>query len=172
MLALIVAIMLLSLLPYARAQDSLQSENLKPYEVTYGGSTFEVRAAMPGDGKVDGIEVYPEYGSILLTLEVGSQSNGGEFTIILPRALIDAKDKGLDSKFLVVVDGENVDYNETLPTQTERMLKFPLPADAFEVEIFGSQVVPELPVGLIAIFGSVISAVLIYHRFRHVIFSV
>jgi hypothetical protein len=64
------------------------------------------------------------------------------------------------------VDGEPIEYQETSTTVAERTLKFPIPDDAFEIEIFGSQVVPELPIGLIVIFGSVISLVLVFHRIR------
>ncbi|HEV8405328.1 MAG TPA: hypothetical protein VGQ13_05410 [Nitrososphaera sp.] len=127
---------------------------------------------MPSDGSVDGIEVYPEYGSILLTLDVGSQSGQGELAIILPRGLIDSKEGGVDSEFLVIVDGEDVEYEETQTTGTERVLTFPLPEDAFEVEIFGTQVVPEFPLAIVTIASSaMIGLVLIFQRIRRIRFS-
>jgi len=166
------AVMLFSLLPYAKAQDDLESKNLRTYEVTYEGHTFEVKAAMTNNGTINGIQVNPEVGSILLTLDAGSQSGENDLTIILPRGLIDSKEADADSEFLVIVDSEDVEYKEILTTETERVLKFPLPEDSSEVEIFGSQVVPEFAFLIVTIASSgIMGAVLVFHRTRRVTFS-
>jgi hypothetical protein len=61
----LLTLVLLFALPGAYAQSP---QNLEPYEVTYEGNDFEIRAAMSNNAGIEGVEVYPEYGSILLTL--------------------------------------------------------------------------------------------------------
>ena len=68
--------------------------------------------------------------------------------ITLPRALIDAKLNGEDDDFFVLVDGEEVDFDETT-TSTDRTLTIAFPDGAEEIEIIGTFVVPEF--GTIAV---------------------
>ncbi|PIN95332.1 MAG: copper-binding protein, partial [Nitrosopumilus sp. CG10_big_fil_rev_8_21_14_0_10_33_7] len=64
------------------------------------------------------------------------------------RALIDAKMGDQDDTFFVLVDGEEVDFEETT-TSTDRTLTILFPAGAEEIEIIGTTVVPEF--GTIAV---------------------
>ena len=48
-----------------------------------------------------------------------------------------------DDSFFVIVDGEEVDFTETMTTSTERTLTIDFPAGSEEIEIFGTFVVPE-----------------------------
>jgi len=77
--------------------------------------------------------------SLILTI---STTSDGELTITLPRALIDAKINGEDDDFFVLVDGEEVDFDETA-TSTDRTLTIEFPDGAEEIEIIGTFVVPE-----------------------------
>ncbi len=77
--------------------------------------------------------------SLILTI---STTSDGELTITLPRALIDAKINGEDDDFFVLVDGEEVDFDETA-TSTGRTLTIEFPDGAEEIEIIGTFVVPE-----------------------------
>ena len=83
--------------------------------------------------------------SLILTI---STTSDGELTITLPRALIDAKLNGEDDDFFVLVDGEEVDFDETT-TSTDRTLTIAFPDGAEEIEIIGTFVVPEF--GTIAV---------------------
>jgi hypothetical protein len=161
----IAAVMLFPFIPSVNAQESPSEQDLETYQVTYEEHTFEVKAALSNDGTISGMELVPEVASILLTLEAGSED--GELTIILPRDLIDSKDEGVDDEFFIVVDGFDVEPEEILTTETERALKFPVPADAIEVEIFGSQVIPEFPLGLLIASSATIGLVPLLHRIRH-----
>jgi len=56
-------------------------------------------AAATNGGKVTGIQVNPDYGSILISFQTGPEDQGSELTLVLPRNLIDSRDQGTDSKF-------------------------------------------------------------------------
>ena len=126
---------------------------------TFGGST-----ATPGGGtkiKVEGTDFTVNYkitgGKLVsITPDVDAHSlriaitanQDGSLEITLPRALIDAKMGDQDDTFFVLVDGEEVDFEETT-TSTDRTLTIQFPAGAEEIEIIGTFVVPEF--GTIAV---------------------
>jgi hypothetical protein len=141
-----------------------QSAGAESYEVKYGDQEFEIQAVMPGEGRIGSIQVFPEYGSIYLTLDVDPEAGDGELRIVLPRSLIDSKtEDATDMDFLVLVDGEDVEYSES-STSLARELRIPILADATEVEIFGSQVLPEFPFGIVPVIVSAITIFLIIYR--------
>ncbi len=90
-------------------------------------------------GSVLGIT--PDVDANSLLIEISTTSDG-ELTIILPRALIDAKIGDDDDDFFVLVDGEEVDFDET-KTSTERTLIIPFFDGSEEIEIIGTFVIPE-----------------------------
>lgn len=61
------------------------------------------------------------------------------FTITLPRELIDAKSGFADSEFFVLLNGEEVDFVETM-SENERTLKFLCPKKTSEIEVIGNQI--------------------------------
>ena len=100
-------------------------------------STFDLTTSL-SNGSVKSIDVDAEFDSIILTVET-SETRDGELIITLPRALIDSKYDSADDEFIVLVNGEEADFDETSTTSTERTLKIPVPAGAEEVEIIGTQ---------------------------------
>ena len=134
--------------PIAIAQTEGGGANLKTFKASYRGQSFDVKAAIPNNGTIDDIEVYPEYGSIYITLTMGS--GGQHMKIILPRNLIDSKANGTDIRYVVVVDSKPTIYEETRTTSSERELTFSIPTDTSDIEIFGRQVVPEFPGAVVA----------------------
>src|SRR3972149_90231 len=95
------------------------------YKIT-GGSVLSVT---PDD----------EANSLVVAIKTTSD---GVLTITLPRALIDAKINGQDDNFFVLIDGEEVEFEETA-TGTDRTLTIAFPDGAEEIEIIGTFVVPE-----------------------------
>ena len=87
--------------------------------------------------------------SLIIAIEA---TNDGVLTITLPRSLIDAKFNGEDDDFFVLIDGEEVDFDEVL-TSTDRTLTISFPAGAEEIEIIGTMVVPE--------FGTIAALILV-----------
>lgn len=104
------------------------------YKIT-GGSVLSVT---PDD----------EANSLVVAIKTTSD---GQLTITLPRALIDAKTNGEDDDFFVLIDGEEVEFEETT-TSTDRTLTINFPDGAEEIEIIGTFVVPE--------FGTIAALVL------------
>ncbi len=87
------------------------------------------------------LSITPDVDSNSLIIEISTTSDG-ELTIILPRALIDAKLNGDDDEFFVLVDAEEMDFDET-KTSTERTLVIQFFDGTEEIEIIGTFVIPE-----------------------------
>ncbi len=86
-------------------------------------------------------------------LAISLQTTGdGTLTITLPRTVIDAKTSPGDDQFFVLEDGEEVDFQES-KTSTDRTLTISFPDGTEQIEIIGTQVVPE--------FGSLADAVIV-----------
>jgi len=136
-------------------------------KVTYGGpnrtaeTTFEfgatgVTGTTPTFGRsltVEGFGVGYQItgGSIIsITTDIDQSSliieieavDDGELTITLPRELIDAKIGDADDDFFVLVDAEEVDFDET-KTDSDRTLTIGFSAGTEEIEIIGTFVIPE-----------------------------
>ena len=145
------------IVPVANAQQDTQE--LRPTEVTQDGNRFNVMTAVSNGGSVTGIQVFPEYGSILISIETGSEDEDSQLRIVLPRDLIDSRDQDTDSKFDVIVEGKPTEYTEVRATDASRELEVPLPGGTSQVEIFGSHIVPEFPVAFLV--GIVTFAIMI-----------
>ena len=87
------------------------------------------------------LSVTPDDDANSLIIGIDTTSDG-ELTITLPRELIDAKINGDDDAFFVLIDGEEVEFDES-STSSDRTLTIPFPDGAEEIEIIGSFVVPE-----------------------------
>jgi plastocyanin len=131
--------------------------------VTYQGNSFAVEASL-SNGSVKRIDIVPDFTSIILTVET-SATEDGELMITLPRALIDSKTGAMDDDFIILVEGDEADYTEHHATDTERVLTIAVPAGTEEIEIVGTNVVPEFPVAMIAIAG-MFAAMIAAYRLR------
>ncbi len=92
------------------------------------------------NGKVLGMKIDSQSKSLLVAIQT---SNDGVLTITLPRALIDAKVGNQDDKYFILLDGQEADFSETNTTSTDRTLSIPFVYGTEEIEIMGTQVVPE-----------------------------
>jgi len=104
------------------------------------------------EGAVDSIG-YEITGGKLLSITPSVQDNSliilidatddGSLTLTIPRSVLDAVlENGEDDAFFVLVDGEEVDFDETT-SSTDRILTIAFQAGAEEIEIIGTFVVPE-----------------------------
>jgi hypothetical protein len=116
------------------------------------------------NGNVKSINVDPDFVSILLAVETGNMDDG-ELVIEVPRALLDSRSNGVDDYFVVLVDGEEVEYEERNTTDNARELVIPVFAGSGEVEILGTEVVPEFPFAII-VMGAVAAMTVAAGRFR------
>ncbi len=142
-----------------RAQGTYTVKVLYGTEARTAETTFEFGGVIGGPGpsgpsiNVEGYDVgysitggsilsiTPDVDANSLIIEISTTSDG-ELTITLPRALIDAKLNGDDDDFFVLVDGEEVDFDET-KTSSDRTLTIAFPDGAEEIEIIGTFVIPE-----------------------------
>ena len=127
----------------------------------FGGSTGSTAGTTVKVDRTDFVLSYKITGGSVLSVTPDDEAHSlviaikttsdGQLTITLPRALIDAKTNGQDDDFFVLIDGEEVDFEETT-TSTDRTLTIAFPDGAEEIEIIGSFVVPE--------FGTIAAMVL------------
>jgi len=91
-------------------------------------------------GKLLGIMPDVDANSLIIRIEA---TDDGTLTLTIPRSVLDAVfENGEDDDFFVLIDGEEVDFDETT-TSTDRTLTIEFPAGAEEIEIIGTFVIPE-----------------------------
>ena len=90
-------------------------------------------------GKVT--SVMPDVDSNSLIVKI-NPNDAGTITLELPRSVVDAKMSNTDDEFFVLIDGEVVDFEESV-TKTHRTLTVSFPAGSEEIEVIGTFVVPE-----------------------------
>lgn len=64
----------------------------------------------------------------------------GTLTVTIPRKLLDAKSNGQDDHFYVLMNGQEIDFTETMKTSMARTLLIPFKQDTVLIEIIGAQV--------------------------------
>ena len=82
------------------------------------------------------IKITPDYEAFSLIITINSMDDG-ELTMTLPRTVIDAKNGEKDDDFFVLVDGGEVEFDETA-TSTDRTLTIQFPKGSEEIEIIGT----------------------------------
>jgi predicted secreted protein with PEFG-CTERM motif len=119
------------------------------YKIT-GGS---VLSATPDD----------DANSLIIAIQTTSD---GVLTITLPREVIDAKINGEDDDFFILIDGEEVEFEE-VKTATDRTLTIAFPDGAEEIEIIGSFVIPEFgTIAVLILAIAIISIIAVSARTR------
>ncbi len=112
------------------------------------------------NGKVLGIKADIQSKSLIVSIQT---TGDGVLTITLPRALINATlpSTGQDDKYYVLVDGQEADnFQETSTTATDRTLSIPFTDGTEEIEIIGTQIVPEFgPIAALVLAIAIISII-------------
>jgi predicted secreted protein with PEFG-CTERM motif len=114
------------------------------------------------NGSISRIQVDEDFNSLIITVRTGD--NDGTLTITLPREVIDAKLNGADDEFIVLVDGEEAEYEETDTTATSRTLSIAVPAGSSEIEIIGTFVIPEFGIIAALVLAVAVGAIIIISR--------
>ncbi len=140
-------------------------------------TTFQFTGSAAGQGntiKVDGTDLSVKYsitnGKVIgmkadkqsKSLLVAIQTTGdGVLTVTLPRALINATTPdGKDDQYYVLSDGQQADFEETGNTKTDRTLSIPFTDGTEEIEIIGTQIVPEFgPIAALVLAIAIISII-------------
>jgi len=107
--------------------------------VSVSGSSDLIGYEITG-GKLLGIITDFDANSLIISIQA---DDDGSLTLTIPRSVLDALfENGDDDDFFVLIDGEEVDFDETT-TSTDRTLTIAFPAGAEEIEIIGTFVIPE-----------------------------
>ncbi|MDE1867387.1 MAG: PEFG-CTERM sorting domain-containing protein [Thaumarchaeota archaeon] len=95
------------------------------------------------------------------TLTVNLQATSdGQITLKIPRSVLDAKAGVKDDSFFVLVDGEEKDSFTDMPSSNIRTLTIPFGMGAEQIEIIGTQIVPEFgPIAALVLAIAIISII-------------
>lgn len=116
----------------------------KNYHLEVDGNSFDIKYNFDGD--LIAMDVDKESTSLLIGTDNVKDTN---FQITLPDDLIRAD----NNEFVVLVNGYETEYKETSGADT--VLTFFVSDLTEEIEIIGTYVVPEFPLGVILVFGSI-----------------
>jgi len=108
------------------------------------------------DADVIAMAIDQESKSLLVGIENAKDS---QFMISFPKEMIDAE----NGEFAILVNGVEIEY-EISSDSKDYALIFYVPVDSEEVEIIGTHVIPEFPIGVIAIIGIVMMGSIIVSR--------
>lgn len=115
------------------------------------------------NANVIAMEIDPESKSLLIGLD---KTYDSQFFIELEHDLINAE----NNEFIILVDGEEVDYQVT--SNSERStFEFFVPVGSEEVEIIGTHVIPEFPIGAVFGFIVMISSVMLFAKMKPSFFT-
>ena len=131
---------------------------------TTGGNTIKVDGTDLSvkysitNGKVLGIKADIQSKSLIVSIQT---TGDGVLTVTLPRALINATlPTGQDDKYYVLVDTQEADVQETSTTTTDRTLSIPFTDGTEEIEIIGTQIIPEFgPIAALVLAIAIVSII-------------
>jgi hypothetical protein len=104
------------------------------------GKTFPIKYSIKG-GKLVGI--LDDKDRTTLVLVINPSAKGGNFTIELPRHVIDSKGaSNADTKYQIKIDGKGVDYKEVANNVNARILSIDFSKDNRFIELIGTQMTP------------------------------
>lgn len=124
------------------------------YVLKFDGHTFDIAYIVNGD--VLAMAIDPESKSLLVGLENTIDS---KFSIRFNPELIQAT----NNEYVVLVDGQDVDYQFTQDPDGFN-LSFFVPTGTQEVEVIGTSVIPEFPIGVIFVLVTMITSVIIFTK--------
>lgn len=100
------------------------------------GTSFSILYSAT-NGKILGIKADMQAKALIVSIQT---TGDGVFTATLPRALINAiLPNGQDDKYYVLLDNQEVSFQETSTTTTDRTLSIPFTDGTQEIEIIGTQ---------------------------------
>ncbi|MEW6588206.1 MAG: hypothetical protein AB1299_03465 [Thermoproteota archaeon] len=150
-LYVLMAIMILSWFQISFADSGI-------YKLVVEGKTFDIKYKF--DGNVIAMEVDQESTSLLIgTADVTNSM----FEIGFSSKLLSAT----NGEFIVLVDGLETDYSISY-SNGDPTMTFPIESGSEEVEIVGTNIIPEFPLGAVAVMGIVSSIALILSRTKSV----
>ena len=125
------------------------------YQLTVDDNSFEINYST--NGKVIAMAIDQELSSLLVGLE--NVENDSNFEIEFVSELISAE----NNEFAVLVNGYEVDYGIST-SNVGTKLTIPIFADTEEIEIIGTHVIPEFPLGIFLVLVFTIMFVVFFSK--------
>ncbi|GBL42324.1 hypothetical protein LBMAG54_08510 [Nitrosopumilaceae archaeon] len=110
------------------------------------------------NANVVAMEIDPESTSLLIGLD---NTYDSRFFIGLEHELISAQ----NNEFIILVDGQETDYEISSDSDSSTFAFF-VPTGTEEIEIIGTHVIPEFPIGAIFGFAVMISTIMIFAKIK------
>ncbi len=123
-----------------------------------GNQSYQVNYNISG-ATINNISINPDDTSLIIDM---TTTDSGTLTMSMPRSLIDAKSGNADDQFIVLTDGADTDFNETQTTANDRAITVAFPAGTEQIEIIGTQVVPEFGTLSFAILAIAILSIVVF----------
>ena len=134
---------------FSPKSDVVETTNI--FEVDAGSSgTFDVKYTIKG-GTIKDILIDPEIFALIVQIDA---SDEGTITLDLPRDAIGAeKQDGKDDLFIILIDGVEVPYQESVTNSDSRLITIKFEQGDSDIEIIGTYIIPE--------FGTIVMMVLL-----------
>ena len=129
------------------------------FQVNDGGQGYDIPYSIVG-GKVNDMKV--DFPSFALTLSINATRNG-VVSLDIPREFMDAKKMdGSDEKFIVLINGTEVQPSEVPGSSLSRNVTINFLKDDSQIELIGTQIVPEFPLAMPILLIGIISSLVFY----------
>ncbi|MFB5629408.1 MAG: PEFG-CTERM sorting domain-containing protein [Nitrosarchaeum sp.] len=127
----------------------------KTFEVNAGShGTFDVEYSISG-GIVKNMLIDKDIFALIVTID---STDNGSITLKIPREALDAKKQDkTDDIFIIIIDGIEVPYQETITNSDSRIITINFEQGDSDIEIIGTTIIPEF--GTIAIMILVIGII-------------
>ena len=124
--------------------------------IPVGGTNFSISYTITKGTVVD-IKTDIQSKSLIIYIQT---TGDGILTITLPRALIDSQTNGHDDQFFVLNNGQEANFQEINKTSVDRTLSIPFLDGTEQIEIIGTQVVPEFgPIAALVLAIALVSII-------------
>ncbi|MEC4848271.1 MAG: PEFG-CTERM sorting domain-containing protein [Nitrosarchaeum sp.] len=140
----------------AQTLESDSFSNPSEYVLEIGEHEYSISYTV--NANVIAMAIDPESKSLLIGLD---KTYDSQFFIGLEHDLINAE----NNDFIILVDGEEVDYQITFDSERSAF-EFFVPVGSEEVEIIGTHVIPEFPIGAVFGFIVMISFVMLFAKMK------
>lgn len=114
---------------------SIHDTGVTPMSANVTNTNFTINYNIAGNGKILDANMDTQSKSLILSLETTSN---GTLTVSVPRALLDSKENNQDTQFIILMDGQEVKYTETISV-TARTLTIPFELGTEKIEIIATQ---------------------------------
>lgn len=132
-----------------------------PNTIAVKGTNFTIPYSVT-NGKILDMKTDSQSKSLLIAVQTAGD---GVFAVTLPRSFIDAKAGSQDDQYYVLLDGAEADFDETSTTLTDRTLSIPFTDGTEEIEIIGTQVIPEFgPITALVLAIAIILIIALYAK--------